>query len=307
MNKKLEQAILDTIAYFDIFDYPLTHFELHTFLYSENGKSEAFDVLENELASNESLKEALFLKEGFVGLIGREEIIATRQMRYIESHAKFRIVKKFVRFARHVPYVEFIAACNNLAFFNAKKNSDLDFFIVVKKGMVPVTRFLTVLITIFFFKRPSEQHHKDTVCLSFLVDSEHVNVAPLRLPTGDIYMSYWYATLQPMYVRSMNVYASIQGENRVLLRDLPNYLSRISTKLTKLGVSSLAKALEGMPWKKVVNTLYAYQLKKLPKQVTSQMNGSSTSVLISPVIFKTHTNDARENIYENWTKRKNTK
>lgn len=168
---ELEHAIYKTIAYFDIFDYPLTEWELYIWIYSTQGAKITLQLVRKTLKTSDTLQKKFGHKNGMVFLSQRESIVYTRQARYVSSHRKYKIVSRFVRFARHLPFVLQIASCNNLAFFNAKEESDLDFFIVTKKGMMPIVRILMVLISILFFRRPNVAYHKDTICLSFLIDS----------------------------------------------------------------------------------------------------------------------------------------
>ena len=307
MNNALELAILDTVSYFDIFDYPLTHFEIFTFLYSEQKKEHSFSEVQNCLEKNDELNRKLHFKDGYVGMKGRESLTTERQRRYILSHAKFRKVRRFARLARHLPFVELIAACNNLSFFNAKKESDLDFFIIAKKGKVSVVRFFAVLISIIFFKRPSSTHHEDAICLSFFVDSAHQRVTDLSLPKRDIYMQYWYATLQPLFLKHKKTYETMEEENNEVLSFYPNHYSRVSTSLTQTGVSRARLFAESI-WKMfhlnfLASWLYSFQIKRLPREIATIMN-TSTSVVVTSSIFKTHSKDIREKIYDLWNQKK---
>lgn len=308
MDTSLEQSIFNSVSYFDIFDYPLTHFELYSFLFSEEKKRYSFVEVKNCLQESSVLQEKLFFRDGFIGKVSREALISERQKRYIISHDKFRKVRRFAKLAKHLPFVELIAACNNLSFYNAKKESDLDFFIVAKKDMVSVVRLFTVLVSIIFFRRPSNSHHEDAICLSFFVDSNHQNMSNLSLPTRDIYMQYWYETLQPLFMRNKMVYTSIEKENKEVLSFFPNHYSRLSTVLTEIGISRTRSSIEFL-WRALhldflASWLYSFQIKHLPVTISSAMN-ASTSVIITSSIFKTHSKDIRESIYERWTQGKN--
>ena len=299
----LEQAVIRTVAYFDMFEYPLTHWEVYLFLYSEDRKRCTLLDIEQTLEESVLLKKKLFFQDGFVGFAGKEKTIATRQRRYVGSHHKYHIVKRFVRLAKAVPFIDLIASCNNLAFSNAKKESDLDFFIVAKKGALPFVRLSLVLLSMVFFSRPQENSHEDTICLSFIIDTGHDELDSMARKEGDIYLTYWYATLIPLYVRDEASYYALEKSNAALLSRLPHHLPRTSTVLTITGTDSIRRLFE-MMWTllrldALHSILYSLQVKRLPKEIVDTMNNSS-SVIVTPSIFKTHIHDKREHIHEAW-------
>ena len=74
----LSISIIKTIAYFDIFDYPLTSWEIFVFLNSNSGYKYSeiiFGLLKIDLDSK------LDSKNGFYFLSGREAIVKTRNSR----------------------------------------------------------------------------------------------------------------------------------------------------------------------------------------------------------------------------------
>ena len=124
-------SIIKTLSYFDIFDYPLTSWEIHTFLLSDT-RYEYRDVRSALLAA------PVEQKDGFYFLPGRAGIVTMRHKRYISNIFKMRKARRAILLWAYVPFVRMIAICNNLSFFNAKKESDLDMFIVVKKQGPPM-------------------------------------------------------------------------------------------------------------------------------------------------------------------------
>src|SRR3989338_3671881 len=71
----MTQAILKTLAYFDIFDYPLTLVEIWKWLYVENNRSASLSEVRQSLAQ---LAGRVETKNGFWFLPGRSGIIQTR-------------------------------------------------------------------------------------------------------------------------------------------------------------------------------------------------------------------------------------
>ena len=75
---QLEQAIWRTVAYVDLFDYPLTAVEIHRYL---DGVPATASEVAQELASSPALADHLRYHEGFFCLPERDEIIETRHER----------------------------------------------------------------------------------------------------------------------------------------------------------------------------------------------------------------------------------
>ncbi|MCX6745249.1 MAG: hypothetical protein NTX82_07050, partial [Candidatus Parcubacteria bacterium] len=72
----LELFILNTIIYFDLFDYPLTGQEIWQYLYTEGMQGGNFSLLEIEecLKNSEIMKKLTAAERGFYFLKGRQEI-----------------------------------------------------------------------------------------------------------------------------------------------------------------------------------------------------------------------------------------
>ena len=130
----LELFIIDTVCFFDIFDYPLTITELYNFFYTNGmeGESFTFDDVKEVLATSDSLKKVIKQTQAFYHLAGRSEIVNKREERYQNSISKYKIALKAVKYLKHLPFIKFIGLCNNLSINNAEADSDIDFFIITK-------------------------------------------------------------------------------------------------------------------------------------------------------------------------------
>ena len=89
---------MQAIAFFDMFDYPLTPFEIWTFC---GVKSELGEIL--EVLNGNSLP--LETKYGFYFLDNRSEIVDIRQRRYNYANRKFKRALKIARFLEKHPRI----------------------------------------------------------------------------------------------------------------------------------------------------------------------------------------------------------
>src|SRR5262245_53981857 len=115
----LAPAVLRTLAYFDVFDYPVTADQLWRWLYVEKGdvlKVERYSVEDVTKALNApEMKKKVGQRDGYFFLAGREGIVATRQQRAEFTKKKMRRVETAVKYLELVPYVRMIALVNTMA------------------------------------------------------------------------------------------------------------------------------------------------------------------------------------------------
>ena len=129
--KPLEQLILSTLVYYDIFDYPLTLVEIHRNLLrvkpQETCELKTYNLHDiKDCLSGRILKNITQEKKGFFFLKGKDRIVETRLNRYVLAKDKYDKAQKIVRMLSHVPFVRAILACNSIAYNNTKDKSDVD-------------------------------------------------------------------------------------------------------------------------------------------------------------------------------------
>ena len=78
----LVQAILQTVAYADVFDYPLTQAEIYHYLV---GVSASLEAVQDALLTDPLLSTYLLQVDGYYVLPGREHLIPLRQGRSLQA------------------------------------------------------------------------------------------------------------------------------------------------------------------------------------------------------------------------------
>lgn len=106
-------------------------------------------------------------------------------------------VRRYIGILQIVPFVRMISVCNNLAFGNVDEKSDIDLFVIAKKGRLFIVRsFVTFILHIFGVRR-----HGDKVagrfCLSFFVDDTYLDLSPIAI-NHDIYLAFWIKSMKPV-------------------------------------------------------------------------------------------------------------
>ena len=133
----LERAILETLAYSDVFDYPLTLDELHRFL--------TLPATVPEIQKSIIDMDDVAFANGFYFLAGRSEIVDIRNQREENSRKAFRRAMFYGRILGRLPFIRMVALTGSLAMLNLSKNRDMDYMLIAKPGRVWTARAFALL------------------------------------------------------------------------------------------------------------------------------------------------------------------
>jgi len=307
-KNKLQVAILKTLAFFDIFNYPLTSLEVWRYLYQPAEEGRENFSLDDVTACLNSL-ENVRTHEGFYFLATRDEkIVLARKEKYNIAEEKFRKVKKIGKFLALLSFVRAIFVFGSLSQGVASDNSDIDLFIITKKGKVWTARFLCLTFLKIFGLRPKGKNTKNKFCLSFFVDEDNLDLSFNLLPRNDICSVYWVEQFYPVY-DSVDYYARFRAANGWLKNFLPNSLAIEPNlrRVIKLGwlsrlIKQLKEAVDNTNF--LENFLKKWQLKILPQNLKVLAN-KNTSVIIKPGVIKLMASDKREGYRNEWVVKAN--
>ena len=301
MDERIRQSALRTLAYFDIFDYPLTKEELGRYLYSIN--------YTDFLLHLEQLEHLQQIQHhcGFYFLPGREDTIAARQDKVKIVEQKMKIAVRGIKKIRWAPFVHAIFVCNTVAGAVVEENSDIDVFIVTRAGRIWLARALATLTLSFFRLRRTKRKIKNRICLSFYVTDDNLNLEKIAIE-DDIYLKYWLAQLIPVYDPD-NLLAEIQRANVWASKSLPNAfvqftpISRWQVKDGRLSVK-IKRVLEKI-WSGNYGNLMEAQARGMQKarmvlNYMSVQNAPDTRVVVNDKMLKFHESDRREEYRKKW-------
>ena len=217
----LEKTILATVSYCDIFDYPLTGFEIWRYLVrAQDFTLEDFSSGEvfTALSESESLQACIGHKFGFYYLLGRESIVEKRLWRKKLADQKWKKLKRVFKILVLVPYVRGILISGSLAMENSKDDSDVDIIVVAQSGRIWTVRTLMTLLTFALGVRRHGEKTKDRICLNHYITDES-----LRIPFESIYNAQSYVHLLSVYVEDEEMFRRFQEENIWLRKYIINY------------------------------------------------------------------------------------
>lgn len=301
-EKEFKEAIAKTVAFFDLFDYPLTEFELWQLI---NIKCE-YSKWQKFLSSDSAL-DNIEQKNGFYFLPGRSEIIKTKMKRYWYADNKLKRASIIAKVFKFIPWIRMIAVGNIIGTYNLKQESDIDLFIVTENKRIWLTRFFCASLMKLLGLRPKQGREKDKICLNFYVSMEAIILKELMLAgSNDIYFIYWLAGLVPVYDTG-GVYEKFIKANSWIKEYLPNWLGLSKIKMKKPRDGNRGFFLF---YHEIVDLLLGgleqntrkLQLKKMPSDLKKTMN-KDTRVIVNDQILKLHIKDRREEYRQKWQKK----
>ncbi|MCX6800477.1 MAG: hypothetical protein NT091_05015 [Candidatus Falkowbacteria bacterium] len=282
-ENNLFASILQVITYHDLFDYPLTNFEIWQKI---SIKTSLIDTINTLKKPNHLIQE----KQGFYFLTGREQIVITRYNRYNYTFRKIKLAKIIAHIFKYISSIELIAVGNLIGAHNLKDESDIDFFIITKPNTLWVTRFITTSIVKALNLRPTQKNQRDKICLSFFITNNNLNLENIKLNPNDLYLTGWLSNLFPIYDKN-NIYNCLIKNNPWLHTSLPNWEPSNSSPQFLIKETFTIFPLELL--KLFETPLKKFQLKMFPIAIKELMN-QDTRVIINDQMLKFHVNDRRK-------------
>ena len=195
----LDAAVIEALAYSDVFGWPLTAAEVHRFLAVPAQRAEV-------LASLGSARLVASV-DGHWVLRGREQLVAERRRREAVSRTLWPKVERSARMLARIPWVRMVAVSGSLALNAARPGDDVDLFIVTDDGRLWVSRALAIA---------AGRLAPLTLCPNYLV-----SMSALEFAERDIYTANELAQLVPLF--GAQVYTELLERNRWYRDLLPNH------------------------------------------------------------------------------------
>jgi hypothetical protein len=201
----LERAIVQTVAYADVFDYPLTVDEVHRYLI---GVPASRGTLRAALASMQRFSNVLSRSGRYLTLAGREWTIETRRRRAAISSEYWKRAVRYGRLIGSLPFVRMVAVTGALAMDNVA-DADIDYLIVTEPGRLWLCRGLVVGVVRAAAARGA------TLCPNYFLSERALQIDERNLFTA-------HEVTQMVPLAGSTTYARFRALNRWTDEYLPN-------------------------------------------------------------------------------------
>ncbi len=211
-----DKAILTSIIYSDIFNFPLTRDELWNFFISNNKITKSDFNISIQRLKGKYISEI----DGYFCLKNREQIIKIRNRNAPETDRKLIIAKKAAFYLSHIKSILFIGISGGLAMGDVEKEDDIDFFVITKKNTIFKSRFLIlgVLQMLNLRRKRKDTDPSDKICVNFMIDEESISFTGER---HDVYTAHEILQIIPLY-EAQNVFKKFINSNKWVKNFFPN-------------------------------------------------------------------------------------
>ena len=271
----LHRMILETVAYYDVFEYPLTEFEVWKLLLMSDGEGMSapdisFRMVEETLEGS-YLRKRLGRARGFVFLRGRDRLIALRLERQRIADRNIRGARRIASILRFFPFVRMVGLTGSLSMKNADRGSDWDFFFFLLSGYIWTGRATVTALLHLFGLRRHGNHIAHRACLNFWVTTRS-----LEIRLKDLFSSSEYFFIIPLFGEA--VFRTFQQSNVWIRWFRPHFRVTRLPHVALLPDTSLARfsrmvgeiLLAGLGLESVLRRVQKRKIAANPKTNTSE-------------------------------------
>jgi hypothetical protein len=198
INKKLSEIkedILATLAYFDMFRYPLTRVEIYLFLRQKHDYGLYDDALRSLLNTG-----IVYQFDRFFTLRNDHSLAIRRVEGNKKAEELIAIARRVGNLLIRFPYVRGIAVSGSLSKNFADEYSDIDLFIITAKNRLWVARTIMHCLKKLTFLVNKEHYF----CMNYYIDEQELQIAEKNIYTaieigtlipleGDLFFEKFYA------------------------------------------------------------------------------------------------------------------
>ena len=205
-SRAQELAVLRSVTYAALFDYPLTLAQLHASLIGVRADAETVAAW---WRTSDFLQATIEHQDGLYFPSGRGDLLRTRARREALSRDLLDRDHRILSVVAGMPFVRMVALSGSLAHLNAEASADLDFFVITAPHRVwSVTFFLLVIARLFGWRR--------RLCLNYVISEDALRVEP-----ADLFSANQVIHLRP--ILGDDVFARFVDANPFVRELYPNF------------------------------------------------------------------------------------
>lgn len=286
----LDDAILHTLVYADLFDYPLKVKEIHRYL---TGYAAPLAMVERHLEEDGRLSGRLASISPWWFLAGREHLAELRRERTAYSQVLWPQARRYGHLIAALPFVRLVSITGSLAMNNVRgPRDDIDLLIVAAKDRLWLARGLAILV-VHLARRAGVE-----ICPNYFI-AEH----RLQVDEPSLFTAHELAQLIPL--DGADVYRRLLRSNHWMSHYLPN-ASPQQPAAGGLGtpVRSGQRLMEGVLGGRLGDAVELWERqRKIPRlyQTAAQKGGKGIS--FSPELCKGHMDNHADVVLESYANR----
>ena len=205
-----ELAVVQSVIYASLFEYPLTLDQLHATLV---GVRASRDTIAAWWLASDRLQSAVEHRDGWYFPTGRSDLVATRARREALSRELLDRDRQILSLVAGMPFVRMVALSGSLAHLNAEGSADLDLFVITApKRVWSVTVTALMLSKLLGWRK--------RLCMNYVVSEAAMTIAP-----EDLFSANQIIHLRP--ITGQAVFERFVGSNAFVRNFYPNFELRV--------------------------------------------------------------------------------
>ena len=250
----LSQNFIKTLAYYDIFNYPLTREEIfYNSFTNGDSKETVFDEIDNLVDLG-----IIYHHNGYYLLYNNGQYVPRRITGNKRAERKLKIAKCFSNIIAKFPYVRAVLVSGSLSKGYMDEDADIDFFVITEPNRLWISRFLLMV-----FKKIFLLNSKKNFCINYYITTDN-----LEIEDKNIFIAIEFASLLPTY--GSDIYDKLYSSNQWIKNYVPNYPVRETKDIKKFRPCLLQKIIEPLLANKLgcnlddffMNLFYKYDKKR---------------------------------------------
>lgn len=216
----MEKAILKTLIYADLFDYPLKIQEIHKWLIAKKGTLRQVEKGLKGLNQKSKIKN----QNGYYFLPQKIGLVAKRIRTKKQSLIYFKKAKVLSQILKVVPWIKLVGISGGLAMENVSKKDDIDLFIITAKNRLWIARLLALgLLSLTGQRRKRTDFSKKAAgkcCVNILLEEDQLNQKH-----KDLFTAHEVLQMRVLWQRD-GVYSKYLENNSWVFKFLSNWIDQ---------------------------------------------------------------------------------
>jgi hypothetical protein len=261
----LRHAVVSSLVYADLFDYPLTDAEIQRYLIGEAATTSQVTAL---LEGDAGLRRQVDRTGDWLHLAGRSHLAKVRRDRAAMSADLWPIARRYGARIVRLPFVRLVAVTGALAMNNAAVGDDIDLFILVQPGRLWLCRLFVLAIVRLAARRGT------TLCPNFLLSTDH-----LRLSERNLFTAHEIAQMVPLTWTPW--YDAFLDANGWVRDFLPNAFPNASTVEARLDRRSAKRVVTRMLSTRLFDPFERWEMARKVRRLRARQAREGGSVAFS--------------------------
>jgi hypothetical protein len=274
-----ELAVLRSVIYASLFEYPLTLAQLESSLVGVRADAA---TIESWCRESELLQATIEQRDGLYFPAGRADLVDTRLRREALSRDLLDRDRRILSVVAGMPFVRMVAISGSLAHLNAEGSADLDLFVITAPKRVWIVTVATLVLAKLLGWRKR-------VCMNYVVSERALIIEPCDL----------FSANQIIHLRPINgqaVFERFVKSNGFVRTFYPNFELPATGPTThgprtRTAIEAVLSLGPAQLAERVARSLYGWHLRRRASRWQSR-----DQVRLEPECLKLHTSSHRGSV-----------